>query len=231
MHVFSVIPARGGSKGLPRKNIVILDGKPLIAYTIQASCAAKLVTRTFVSTEDDEIAAVAAEWGADVLKRPPELATDFATSNEVIVQSCQEFERNWEVPEFIVYLQATDVFRRAGIIDRCIETLIDRPEVDAAFAAFPDHKNFWSESSAGYRRLSPYPDAPRQVKPPIFREDTGIACATRFSVAKDCGRLGSNNIPVVHDDGFSYIDIHCAEDLWLAELVVQRFKGTGRYEF
>ena len=114
---------------------------------------------------------------------------------------------------------------------RCAQALLDHPDVDAAFAVFPDHKNFWTESGCGFSRLNPLQDAPRQVKSPILREDTGVACATRFQVAREHGRLGAKNIPIVHDDGFSFIDIHNMEDLWLAEQVVQRCKGTGRYDF
>jgi CMP-N-acetylneuraminic acid synthetase len=231
MLAYSIIPARGGSKGLPRKNIVKLCGKPLLAYTIEASRAASFVSRTFVSTEDAEIAEVAKVFDSEVLQRPSELSTDTATSNDVIRQSCEALEKKGEVPDIIVFLQVTDLFRRRGIIDECVQALIEDPRADAAFAVCPVHKNFWIRAEAGFSRLGPLHDLPRQLKPAILREDTGIACATRFHIAKMHGRFGVSNVPVIHEDEYSFIDIHDTEDLWLAEQVVQRYAGTGRYDF
>lgn len=74
--VLSVIPARGGSKGIPCKNLALLVGKPLLAYSIESVLIARLVSRTIVPTEDAEIGRVALQWGAEVVSRPPELATD-----------------------------------------------------------------------------------------------------------------------------------------------------------
>ena len=231
LEVFAVIPARGGSKGLPRKNILPLDGRPLISYTIAAAKAAIRVSRTFVSTEDAAIAAVARAAGAEVLPRPAELADDRTTSDEVVRQACAAWEAIGTPPDAVVYLQVTDLFRRKGIIDECVEALIADTTLDAAFAAFPEHKNYWVIGAEGSRRLNPYPDAPRQTRTPVFREDTGIACATRFETAKARGRIGANNRIISHEDEFSFVDIHTAEDLWLAQQLVLRCKGTGRYDF
>src|SRR5688500_8521071 len=93
MRVLGVIPARGGSKGVPRKNIVALGGKPLIAYTIEAAARAKRLTRTIVSTDDQEIEGVAAGLGADVpFRRPADLATDSARAVPVIQQALAAVE-------------------------------------------------------------------------------------------------------------------------------------------
>lgn len=229
--VYALIPARGGSKGLPRKNVRSLDGLPLIAYSIRSAIRAVRVSRVFVSTEDDEIAEVAVTQGAEVLIRPAELANDTAGSNEVVRHAAREWEDQGTVPDAVVYLQPTDIFRRQGIIDAVVDALIRDPALDAVFAAMPDHKNYWANLPEGLTRLSPFPEGPRQTKTPIYREDTGIACATRFRVAKARGRLGQRNGLVSHDDHFSSIDIHTEDDLWLAEAVVRKFKGTGRYDF
>lgn len=231
MEVFALIPARGGSKGLPRKNILPLDGRPLLDYTIGAARAAARVSRTFVSTEDAEIASVARACGAEVLDRPAELAGDRTTSNEVVKESCVVWEAMGRAPDAVVYLQATDIFRRRGIIDRCVEMLLEDASCEAAFAAFPEHKNYWAMRVDQAYRLNTNPDGPRQTRTPVFREDTGIACATRFRTAKTRGRLGDMNRIVEHDEEFAFIDIHTAEDLWLAEQVILKCKGTGRFEF
>lgn len=112
----AVIPARGGSKGLPGKNIRLLHGKPLIAWSIEAAQQASGVDRVVVSTDSDDIAAVAREWKCEVLKRPAELATDEATTIAVLGHVAQE------VPEAmsIIVLQPTSPLRDRGLIDECI---------------------------------------------------------------------------------------------------------------
>jgi CMP-N,N'-diacetyllegionaminic acid synthase len=227
--VYGLIPARGGSKGLARKNIRQIDGTPLIAYTIRAAQNASKIDCVFVSTEDAEIAQISREYGAEVLSRSPVLASDTATSNEVVKDACGQWIEN--PPDIVVYLQATDIFRRRGIIDACVDCLLCRPEVDAAFAAYPDHKNFWCLVDGKASKLGKFPDLPRQAKPAIFREDTGIACATRFEVARRYGRIGGQAVAIPHPEPFSFIDIHTEEDLWFAETVVKRFKETDRYAF
>lgn len=118
--ILGVIPARGGSKGILRKNIKPLAGKPLLAWTIEAAKKAKLMDRFIVSSEDDEIAAIAKEYEAEVLRRPPELATDEASTLSVLQHaiSC--------IPcEALVLLQATSPIRKAGLIDECIKEFFE----------------------------------------------------------------------------------------------------------
>lgn len=113
----AVIPARRGSKGLPRKNIRLLAGRPLIAWSILAAKAAGNVDRVAVSTDDAEIGDIAAQWGAEVLWRPAQLASDEATTISVIQHIAGE-----QVPEAgtIVVLQPTSPLRDPGLIDECL---------------------------------------------------------------------------------------------------------------
>jgi CMP-N-acetylneuraminic acid synthetase len=90
--ILSIIPARGGSKGLPRKNIVDLVGKPLIAWTIEASLNSKYITKTVVSSDDIEILDISIKYGAGVVRRPSELANDIATSESVVKHSIDYLE-------------------------------------------------------------------------------------------------------------------------------------------
>lgn len=119
-----IIPARGGSKGIPRKNIKIIAGKPLIAWTIEAAKQSKLLDRFVVSTEDAEIAAVSKKYGAEVIERPTKLASDKATTLSVLHQVLSKIETS-----NIVLLQPTSAVRDAGLIDKCIkrfqETKVD----------------------------------------------------------------------------------------------------------
>lgn len=124
--VLAVITARGGSKGIPKKNIKELGGKPLIVWTIEAARASKFLTDVIVSTDDAEIAAVCRSAGANVpFKRPEELSTDAAKSIPVI-QHAIEFQA-WlgKTYDYVMILQPTSPFRTADDIDACIQKIID----------------------------------------------------------------------------------------------------------
>jgi CMP-N-acetylneuraminic acid synthetase len=128
--ILGVIPARGGSKGIPRKNVKQINGKPLIAWTIEAAKESKMIDRYVVSTEDEEIAATSREYGVDVIERPPELATDEATTLSVLQHAVEK------IPcDSIVLLQATSPIRRGGLIDECIREFLDN-EYDSLATGF-----------------------------------------------------------------------------------------------
>lgn len=118
--ILAITPARGGSKGIPGKNIKMIAGKPLLVWTIEAIKKSKLIDRYVVSTEDKEIAAVAADYGAEVLFRPAELATDRATTLCVLQHAVAQ------IPcDIIVLLQPTSPVRRPELIDECIREFVD----------------------------------------------------------------------------------------------------------
>src|SRR5437867_12897651 len=128
--ILALIPARGGSKGIPRKNIKVVAGKPLIAYSIEQALASRFITRTIVSTDDPEIAKVARDFGADVpFMRPSEFAQDLSPDIEVFrhaLESLRKSERY--VCELVVHLRPTGPVRRVELIDRAIETMLGDPE-------------------------------------------------------------------------------------------------------
>lgn len=117
MDVLGLIPARGGSKGIPRKNLAPLGGRPLLAWTVDAARGAGELTRVVVSTDDDEIAAVA---GVEVLRRPPELAADDTPMLEVVRHAVSELG-----PDVVALLQPTSPFRRAEHVDACVRLLLE----------------------------------------------------------------------------------------------------------
>ena len=125
--VLAVIPARGGSKGIPRKNIIPIHGKPLLAYSIEPALKAATLTRVIVSTEDEEIAQVAREWGADVpFMRPSELATDRAKSLPVVQHAIRTLEVEEGQPyDAVVMLQPTTPLRTSEDIDRGVRMLFE----------------------------------------------------------------------------------------------------------
>lgn len=128
MRVLALIPARGGSKGIPRKNIAPLGGKPLIAWTIEAARAASRITRTIVSTDDPEIAEVARAHGAEVpFLRPADISDDAAPALPVLRHAVSALEAmdNWSA-EAVAYLQPTSPFRGGSHIDEAIALLDER---------------------------------------------------------------------------------------------------------
>lgn len=130
--VLALIPARGGSKSVPRKNVLPIGGKPLIAYTIEHALSCRSITRTIVSTDDDEIADVASGHGAEVpFRRPAEFATDEATDLDVFRHALLWFRERGYVPELVMHLRATTPIRRVELLDRAVELMLQYPEADA----------------------------------------------------------------------------------------------------
>jgi CMP-N-acetylneuraminic acid synthetase len=134
MRVLGIITARGGSKGILRKNIVPLLGKPLLAYTVQAALASKRVARTVLSTDDQEIAEIGLRWGAEVpFLRPLELAGDNVPTLPVLQHAVKELEARGDIYEAILTLQPTNPLRRAEDIDGSIE-LMERTGADSVIS-------------------------------------------------------------------------------------------------
>jgi CMP-N-acetylneuraminic acid synthetase len=147
--VVAVIPARGGSKGLPRKNVLPLGGRPLIAHTIAAAREAVRVGRVVVSTDDAEIAAVARRCGAEVVDRPAELAGDTAGSEAALLHALDVLERQEGYrPSLLVFLQCTSPLTSAEDIDGTIATLIDEG-ADTAVSVTPFHYFLWRRDGDG----------------------------------------------------------------------------------
>ncbi len=133
MEVLAIIPARGGSKGIPGKNIKMLAGKPLIAHTILASLKSKYITKTVLSTEDSKIKKIALEYGAEVLDRPIELAQDETKTAPVMLQVLEELEKQGYKPDVTILLQATCPLRTEKEIDEAFE-MFKKCDCDSVFA-------------------------------------------------------------------------------------------------
>lgn len=135
MEILAIIPARGGSKGIPRKNIRLLNGKPLIYYTIKAALESKYVNRVVLSTEDAQIASVAQGCGAEIINRPLELAQDETKTAPVLIDVVEQLEKTGYKPDTVVLLQATCPLRDAKKLDETIEIFINNPDCDSVFTA------------------------------------------------------------------------------------------------
>lgn len=142
--VLAVIPARGGSKRLPRKNILGLAGKPLIAWTIEASNKSKYVDRLIISTDDKEIMSVGERYGAQIpFTRPESLASDTASTNDVILHAIELIEEEYDI---VVILQPTSPLRTADDIDKALEVFLKSGVSGVISVCECEHSPLWSNT-------------------------------------------------------------------------------------
>lgn len=140
MEVLAIVPARGGSKGIPRKNLVSIAGMPLVAHSIAHALASRMVTRVLVSTEDEEIARVALAHGAQVpFLRPARLAEDHVLDHPVFADVLSRLAEETPAyrPDLVVHLRPTTPYRRPGWIDEAVEALSRCPEADSLRSVSP----------------------------------------------------------------------------------------------
>ncbi len=149
LHVLAIIPARGGSKGIPRKNVRLLAGRPLIAYNLMEAQRSRYITRRVVSTDDPEIAAVSRQYGAEVVWRPAEISGDAASSEEALLHALEYFQQSEGYqPDLLVFLQCTSPLTLAADIDGTIQALLDQ-QADTALAVTPFHYFLWKPVTNG----------------------------------------------------------------------------------
>ena len=197
MRVLGIIPARGGSKGIPGKNIRPLGGKPLLAWTAEAALAARRLSRVVLTTDDEKIAEVGRVCGLEVpFLRPADLAMDDTPTLPVLQHAVSELESRGDRFDAVCLLQPTSPFRRSGDIDGCIE-LLETESLDAVVSVLPvppEHNPHWVyfRDGDGLLRLATGEDQPiprRQELPPAFHRD-GAVYVTRRDVLMEGSLYG-----------------------------------------
>lgn len=233
MKVLGLIPARGGSKGVPRKNIRFLAGKPLLAYTAEAALAATHLTRIVLSTDDEEIAEVGRSCGIEVpFLRPAELAEDTTPTLPVVQHAVHFLESRGQRFDAICLLQPTNPLRQASDIDGCIE-LLERAEADTVFTmlAVPaEHNPHWVyfPNADGSLRLSTGEAAPiprRQELPPAFHREGSVYVARRDVVMTKNSLYGAKVLGFEIERSRS-VNIDTLEDWTKAETLVNQRKAA-----
>lgn len=171
MRILCVIPARGGSKGLPKKNIMLMNGKPLIYYSIAEAKKSKYIDRIIISTDDKDIAEVALEYGAEVpFLRPGELAKDDTPGNLPVVHAVEWLKDNQEyAADYVVLLQPTSPLRTSQDIDRAMETVLQSKANYLASVAKVNEQPFWMRTIEG-GKLKPL-ISPDESKKALRRQD------------------------------------------------------------
>lgn len=201
MQVLGLIPARGGSKDIPRKNIRLLGGKPLIAYTIEAASLATSLDRTVVSTDDEEIAWIATSLGAEVpFRRPKDRSEDHTPMVDVLLHALQFMDAEGMSYDALCLLQPTSPLRAPGVIDRCIDLLVTG-DADSVMTIAPipaNHHPYWAymKTEEGTLRLvvgNGEPPAARQALPAAFYRE-GSVYVTRVSSLRATNSLYGNRI-------------------------------------
>lgn len=148
MEILAIIPARGGSKGIPNKNTKLLASKPLIAYAIESACKARL-DRVIVSTDNEKIASISTKMGAEIIRRPKDISGDFASSEDALLHTVDYLEKNEGYhANLLVMLQCTSPLTLPEDIDGTIQTLLDTNS-DSAFAVTPFHYFLWQIDKEG----------------------------------------------------------------------------------
>lgn len=178
MKIISIIPARGGSKGLPQKNTIELNGKPLIFWTIKASIKSKYITKTIVSSDDDKILSISQKYKAEILKRPAELALDTTPTEPVIEHVLKNIE-NINTYDYLILLQPTSPLRDENDIDKSIELLIKRKATALISTTIIDNKVLKAFKNNKYGYLegilnNEYPFMRRQDLPKILMPNGAI---------------------------------------------------------
>ena len=212
--ILSIIPARGGSKGLRKKNIINLLGKPLIAWSIEASMSSEYISKTIVSSDDDEVLEIAKRYKSETIKRPNELATDDSSSEEV-VKHVLEFVK--ESFEFLVLLQPTSPLRDKTDIDMAFRKLISINATSLISLKEFDNKVLKSfiEKDDGFIEglvNNNYPFMRRQDLPKIYLSNGAIYIVKVDEFIKNNSFFTDKTIPFLMDDAKS-VDIYSIEDL------------------
>ncbi len=223
--MIAIIPARGGSKSLPRKNIKLLNDKPLIYYTINEAKKSKYLYRLFVSTEDNEISETARKCGAEVIERPAELARDDTPSFLVfqhVIRYLEEIENLY--PDVVVVLQPTSPCRIVEDIDRAIEKFLEEDCDTVVSVCEVEHPPHWMYTLEGDRMKPVIPRGEkilrRQNASQVYRLNGAVYVIGRDVIMKERRILGNDTRAYIMPPERS-IDIDTELDLRLADVLMK----------
>jgi len=216
-NIMALIPARGGSKGIPRKNVRIVAGRPLIAYSITHALQSQLIGRVIVSTDDEEIAAVAQAAGAEVpFTRPAEFAQDLSPDLDVFRHALQWLQENERyTPELVVHLRPTGPVRRIELIDEAINRIQAIPQADAlrsvSVPALTPYK-MWRLENGFLKPLVSVPGVkephsmPRQMLPEVYWQNGYVDIVRARTVLEKNSMTGDVVLPFIVTDRIFELD-------------------------
>ncbi len=229
MKVLAIIPARGGSKGVPGKNIRKLNGKPLIGYTVETAKKSKYVNRVVVSTDNQKIANLAKSFGAEIpFVRPKYLAVSSAKTIDVVKHTLKTLKNKFQYePDIVTLLNPTVPFRKEDAIDESIETLVkSKADITVQVKEITTHpyRAYWLKNNF----LKPLKKDflkyhQRQMFPKCYYSTSGISTFWNKNIAKYGHMFGPKIKPIIsHDE--SNIDIDNIFDFFMAEMISKYWK-------
>ncbi|MEK7067208.1 MAG: acylneuraminate cytidylyltransferase family protein [Patescibacteria group bacterium] len=236
MEILAIIPARGGSKSIPRKNIKELCGKPLIAWTIEEAKKSKYITRVIVSTDDEEIASIAKQYGAEVpFLRPKEISGDYALDIEFLTHALDFLKEKGYEPELVLRLPPISPLRTAEHIDDGIETLLKNPDADSVrpITEAPKHPyKMWRINESDSRFLESFlPESfthmhephnmPRQALPTAYIH-TGAMDVLRLRTIRELASTCGNKVAYFFMKPEDSVNIDYEIDFEFAELLMKK---------
>lgn len=225
--VLAIIPARGGSKGVPRKNIRLLAGKPLIAWTIDEANKSKYIDRLILSSEDEEIIKVAREYGCEVpFKRPVELAQDDTPGIESVIHSLDTLEEKYD---YVVLLQPTSPLRTVEDIDGCIQYCIMTESHACVSVTKAQQSPYWMYNLGDDMKLKPFVQHDgrinrRQDLPEVYMLNGAVYVAEYGFIVENKSFLTEETVGYIML-GEKSVDIDTGNDFKLAELILTSKDG------
>ena len=231
--VLALIPARGGSKSVPRKNLLPLAGQPLISYSIEHARASSCVTRTIVSTDDPEIADVARAWGAEVpFLRPAEYAQDLSPDIDAFTHALDWLMEHEDYrPELVMHLRPTGPIRRVALLDEAIRRLLAHPEADSLRSvalAIQNPFKMWRIEGEYLKPVAPLPGVkdfhslPRQNLPKAYRQNGYVDIIRPRTILEQRSMVGETVLSFVVEETPN--DIDYPEDIAAAEQLIYRLR-------
>jgi CMP-N,N'-diacetyllegionaminic acid synthase len=219
----AIIPARGGSKRLPQKNILKLAGKPLIAWSIEAGLQSKYIDKVLVTSDDDSILKIAKEYGSDILKRPQELAGDTASSIDAIIHAIE----NSDTYDFIVLLQPTSPLRDAKDIDGAIEYLLEKEADGVITVCEMEHSPLWCNKLPEDNNMEKFlkdeeKDRRSQDLQQYYRLNGAIYIAAKKSILQERTFFLSKNIYAYIMSQEKSVDIDTKLDFQFAQFLMNQ---------
>lgn len=213
--ILAVIPARGGSKGVPRKNIRLLSGRPLLAYTARQAQSAKLLDTTVVSTEDAEIAAVARACGLQVIDRPAALASDTSPTEPSLLHALDQLKARNEEFDYVMVLEPTSPFRSSATIDNAIRQIVAQDAV-SLLGVRETRENIGRIDNGMFRSLVPGAPRRRQDRMPFYIESSTIYLC-RVDYLRRTGTLVADDWAALIVPPDETLDINTPADFAIAE--------------
>ena len=216
-----IVPARGGSKRVPLKNIAPLAGRPLLEYTLDAARDAGLLANLVVTTDSEAVASVAAEGGARVVKRPSDMATDTASTEAALLHVLDVLAAEGRSDTWVITLPPTSPFRTGATIRAFVQAAEDTPgDIDCLMSVTETYGDYWRRlPDGGFRRL--FPEAPRrqQDREPLFEENSAIY-VTRIDALRATGLILGRSVRAIPISPREALDINTPADFALAEALL-----------